>query len=179
MAKAITGTFTITSSVSLDTAGYGNSTIPIGSLIDVGDAQALEIEEVDYIYQNYDEAADLYEVIGPSQPFAGDASFGAQLMDRNAGTFLIATDNNLISSSGVQYANAENQTTAATDFYPDDFQRTNGRFVVNDEVYLVAYSSLVAAADQNLVVSVRIRAKVVKLSTRDWMAISLETVQNE
>jgi len=179
MAKAITGVFTITASVSMNALGYATTAIPIGSLIDVGDAQALEIEQVDFIYQNYDTAANLYEVIAPNQPYALDASFGCQLMDRNAGTFLIATDNNLISSSGVQYANAENLSTAATDFYPDDFQRTNGRFVVNDELYATGYSSTAMAAGQNLVCSVRIRAKVVKLSTRDWMAISLETVQNE
>ena len=178
MAKAITGVFTITTDVRLTAAGYGTTTVPIGSLIDVGDAQALEIESVDFIYQNYDTAADVYEVINNNQPYAGDAAFGCQLMDRNAGTFIQAGDNNLIASSGVQYDNA-NSTSAATDFYPDDFQRTNGRFVVNDEVYAVGYSSAAMFASQTLVCTVRIRAKVVKLSTRDWMAISLETVQNE
>ena len=178
MAKSLTGTFTITSSVNLATAAYETTTIPIGSLIDVGDAQALEIEQVDYIYQNYDTTNDRYEVIHASGPYAGDASFGAQLMDRNAQTFLRASDNNLISSSAVQYDSA-NITSHASDFFPDDFQKTNGRFVVNDEVYLTGWASAAAAANTELSITVRIRAKVVKLSTRDWMAISLETVQNE
>ncbi len=178
MAKAITGTFTITSRVRMNAIGYQTTTIPIGSLIDVGDAQALEVESVDFIYQNYDSGTDTYEPVSVNRPFNADSSFGCQLMDRNADTFIAASDNNLISSSAVQY-DSQNVVTAATDFYPDDFQKTNGRFVVNDEMYLVGYIQSAAQASQNLEATVRIRAKVVKLSTRDWMAISLETVQNE
>ena len=179
MAKAITGTFTITGKVSMTAAGYGTTTIPIGSLMDVGDAQALEIEQVDYVYQNHDTAADVYEPIGPSQPLNADGTMGAQLMDRNAGTFISADDNNLISSGSLAYGHNDNIHTAAADFFPDDFQKTNGRFVVNDELYLVGRMPAAPVANQRLDLTARIRAKVVKLSTRDWMAISLETVQNE
>jgi len=178
MAKAITGSFTITQELRTNGQGYTTGVIPIGSLIDVGDAQALEIESVDYVYQSYYDTNQVFEVIHPGSPYAGDVSFGAQLMDRNAQTFLPAADNNLISSSAVNFDFA-NITTAATDFFPDDFQKTNGRFVVNDELYLTLYSSGVTASNYWISVSVRIRAKVVKLTGRDWMAISLETVQNE
>ena len=100
-------------------------------------------------------------------------------MDRKAGTWLSAADNNLISSSQVIY-DLNNGIHVAADFFPDDFQKTNGRFVVNDELYLTAYQSIApASTNDDPAVVVRIRAKVVKLSTRDWMAISLETVQNE
>ena len=178
MAKSITGSFTITEELQLNQLGYDTATIPVGSLIDVGDAQALEIESVDYVYMNFDSGTDPYEPIRVSAPYGADVGFGAQLMDRNAGTFISPADNNLISSSMIQYDQA-NVSSAATDFYPDDFQKTNGRFVVNDELYLTGYASAAATASQNLVIVCRIRAKVVKLSTRDWMAISLETVQNE
>lgn len=178
MAKAITGEFTITEQLQTNALGYVTGTIPIGSLIDVGDAQALEIMSVDYVYMNYDSGTETYEPIRVNAPYGSDAGFGVQLMDRNAGTFISPADNNLISSSMVTYDTA-NIATTGTDFFPDDFQKTNGRFVVNDELYAVMYSSASAAASQNLVCAVRIRAKVVKLSTRDWMAISLETVQNE
>jgi len=100
-------------------------------------------------------------------------------MDRNIGGFLLANDNNLISSGTMNFDYA-NIATNSSDFYPDDFQKTNGRFVVNDELYLVTQCVLGnLTAGYEMSVSVRIRAKVVKLSTRDWMAISLETVQNE
>jgi len=179
MAKAMTGVFTITTNLDLTTTGYTTAVIPIGSLIDVGDAQALEIEQVDYQFQNHATNTDLYEPLHPGGPLSADASFGAQLMDRNAGTWLVASDNNLISSASVNYGYGDNIVTAATDFFPDDFQKTNGRFVVNDELYLVATTTAATAANTALSVSIRVRAKVVKLSTRDWMAISLETVQNE
>jgi len=179
MAKAITGTFTITAQVSHTTSGYLTTVIPIGSLIDVGDAQALEIESVDYITQAIRTSTGAVSAIAPLNPFSADDTSGAQLMDRNVGTFLLANDNNLISSGSMNFDYA-NITTNSSDFYPDDFQKTNGRFVVNDELYLV--TQCVAGnltAGQEMSVSVRIRAKVVKLSTRDWMAISLETIQNE
>ena len=179
MAKALTGTFTITAQVSHTAAGFLVTTIPIGSLIDVGDAQALEIEEVDYITQSLKTTDQSVSGIAPGRPFSGDDSSAAQLMDRNVGAFLLANDNNLISSGTMNYDYA-NIATNSSDFYPDDFQKTNGRFVVNDEIYLVTQCVLGAlAAGYEMSVSVRIRAKVVKLSTRDWMAISLETVQNE
>jgi len=179
MAKSITGTFTITQSITLDATGYTTTATPIGSLIDVGDAQALEIESVDYVSSNYDSANDNYEPIHASGPFAGDASWGVQLLDRNAAVWLDPADNNVISSFAARYDHQAGIYVGA-DFYPDDFQKTNGRFVVNDELYLVSDVPVGSfAANQELNIAVRIRAKVVKLSTRDWMAISLETVQNE
>jgi len=179
MAKALTGTFTITAQTSHTGSGFLVTTIPIGSLIDVGDAQALEIEEVDYITQSIKTSSGAVGAIAPGNPFSGDDSSGAQLMDRNVGGFLLANDNNLISSGTMNFDYA-NIATNSSDFYPDDFQKTNGRFVVNDELYLVTQCVLGnLTAGMEMSVSVRIRAKVVKLSTRDWMAISLETVQNE
>ena len=182
MAKAMTGTFTITSTVAMTNGGGANNyetvVIPIGSLIDVGDAQALEIESVDYVYLNEVAATGLIEPIHASAPFAADSAFGCQLTDRNLGTWIDASDNNLISSSALWY-DTDGKHGGGSDFFPDDFQKTNGRFVVNDELYATGFTTLAPTAGQILNISVRVRAKVVKLSTRDWMAISLETVQNE
>lgn len=178
MAKAMTGTFTISATALVSSLGTSPTAIPIGSLIDVGDAQALEIESVDYIWQNVS-AGTTYEVIHDSAPFSTDAAFGAQLTDRNSQSMLIASDNNLI-SSGAAYFDLASGVQSAGDFFPDDFQKNAGRFVVNDELYLLTQAAQgTFATNQQLACTVRVRAKVVKLSTRDWMAISLETVQNE
>ena len=142
MAKDLTGTFTITAELQMQAAGYITETIPIGSLIDVGDAQALEIEGVDYIYTSVDKVDGLYKPITVNEPWSSDAGFGAQLMDRNAGTWISAADNNLISSSAC-YFEAAGTYGVGTDFYPDDFQKTNGRFVVNDELYLTGLTLMV------------------------------------
>ena len=179
MAKAITGSFTITHELKLGATGFVTGAIPIGSLIDVGDAQALMVEEVDYIYTDLTTATDTYEPIHVNGPYTNDAGFGAQLMDRNAGTWISPADNNLISSSAVWFESGGSYGVG-TDFFPDDFQRDRGRYVVNDEMYLTACSAPgTFQAGHNLSVLASIRARVVKLSTRDWMAISLETVQNE
>ncbi len=179
MAKSITSDFTITASMTTGALGYQTEAIPIGSLIDVADAQALEVLEVDYIWQNYDSTNDVYEPVHMNGPFSADAAFGCQLMDRNAGTWLIASDNNLISSAAVWFE-ATGQYGTGSDFFPDDFDKSSGRFVVNDELYAVLNVPIGTFSGTNkLACTVRIRARVVKLSTRDWMAISLETVQNE
>ena len=180
MAKAMTGTFTISQTLEYSTAGnYVTASIPIGSLIDVGDAQALEVESVDYIWQAYKTTTEEWSPVGINFPYTGAASWGAQLMDRNAAEMLSAADNNLISSGAITQ-DAGGVLSHSSDFFPDDFQRNAGRFVVNDEMYVVGkLNAGTAAASMKLRLAVRVRAKVVKLSTRDWMAISLETVQNE
>lgn len=153
-----------------------STSIPIGSLIDVGDAQALEIESVDFIIQGYDTNGDHYSTL--KEAISADSDFNFQLMDANKGTLISAADNNLI-ASGAFAVGASGAGLYSGDFYPDDFRNDSGRFVVNDELYLVIRGSGAYAANHETRVSVRVRAKVVKLTTRDWMAISLETVQNE
>ena len=174
MAKSKTSIFTLTEEVKLPTSGsLVQATIPIGSLIDVGDAQALEIVSVDYIVQQYDNGYVPYRML-----FTTQGAISCQLLDKNESEFISAADNNLISSMSMQQ-DASNLTSHFADFYPDDFKGDTGRFVVNDEMYVLAKAGGTYTTDQSARVTIRIRAKVVKLSTRDWMAISLETVQNE
>lgn len=174
MAKAKTSTFTIKHEMTVGTSP-ATEAIPIGSLIDVADAQALEIVSVDYVWQPYDTANDLY--LANMDIINGTAGATVQLMDKNSSNFISAADNNMISSAnlfvGASFLYSEG------DFYPDDFKGDTGRFVVNDEMYLISDLQGTYDANRTYKVSVLIRAKVVKLSTRDWMAISLETVQNE
>ncbi len=178
MAKAKTSTFTITEELTLPTASADlfSISIPIGSLIDVGDAQALEIEMVDFITQGYDNSN--IEYVTLKEALNGNTDFNFQLMDANKAALISAADNNLIASGGFM-GGTDGGGLYSGDFYPDDFRNDTGRFVVNDEVYLVARVDGSYAANHSCRVAVRIRAKVVKLATRDWMAISLETVQNE
>jgi len=177
MAKAKTSTFTITEEIALPSAATTvAATIPIGSLIDVGDAQALEIEMVDYVFQLYDSATGLYEPW--FDVFASGGAVGVQLLDKNESAFISAADNNVISSANL-IEDSSNNVSIGSDMFPDDFKQTAGRFVVNDELYVLARASSAYDTTHTCRVSIRIRAKIVKLSTRDWMAISLETVQNE
>lgn len=178
MAKAKTSSFTISEQITYTPGANPTSgAIAIGSLIDVGDAQALEVESVDWILQGYDTTNDDYEPIGPGV-YAGACELSMQLTDKNTATLISAADNNMIASGNFNM-DAGGNTSWAADFYPDDFGKGDGRFVVNDELYLLAKGIGNYDANRICKVTVRIRAKVVKLSARDWMAISLETVQNE
>lgn len=178
MAKAKTSVFTLTHELSLKDAQAG-ATIPIGSLIDVGDAQALEIVSVDYCFAGvYQTSSSKFYATVSAACTTNDAQWYVQLMDKNAGDTITPADNNVISSASLLYDSA-NVVTNDADFFPDDFKGTNGRFVVNDELYVQARSGFTYASNWTVSCTIKIQAKVVKLSTRDWMAISLETVQNE
>jgi len=177
MAKAKTSTFTLTEEINM-TGSTGSATIPIGSLIDVGDAQALEIESVDYIFMTKITSTGQYLPLGQGLSVSAQSHVAVQLMDKNASALISPADNNLISSAALTHSTSGGLYHSA-DFYPDDFKNDSGRFVVNDEMYLQVDGSLNYTTGYELAVAVRIKARVVKLATRDWMAISLETVQNE
>jgi len=177
MAKAKTAAFTISEQNSYIPGGAPTvATISIGSLIDVGDAQALEVLKVDWLIQGYDLANNDYEPLSMAI-FAAESAIGMQLTDKNSSDLISAADNNLIGSGNFNIT-AAGATSEAADFYPDDFSR-DGRFVVNDEMYMIVKGIGNFDATKECRVTCRVTARVVKLSTRDWMAISLETVQNE
>ena len=178
MAKAKTAPFTISEQVTYVPAGAPTvETISIGSLIDVGDAQALEVLKVDWILQGYDRGNNDYEPVSMSI-FAAESAVAMQLTDKNSSDLISAADNNLVGSGNFNIT-AAGATSEAADFYPDDFSKKGGRFVVNDEMYLIVKGVGAFDSDRELRVTCRVTARVVKLSTRDWMAISLETVQKE
>ncbi len=120
MAKAKTSTFTITESVQMS-ASSGYASIPIGSLIDVGDAQALEIESVDYTFMTYDTANDVYRPLTQGLSATSNSSIGVQLTDRNTTEAIDPADNNLISGAQL-FFDAQGGLYEAADMYPDDFK---------------------------------------------------------
>ena len=176
MAKAKTSTFTITEQISTNGVSAGVSTISIGSLIDVGDSQALEVLSVDFIFQDW--LAGVYSPFGVNNPFTNDAAACVQLMDRSSGVLISSSDNNLVASCNMNF-DVAGVVTAAADFYPDDFKNDDGRFVVNDEMYVIMRTLGSYTSNHELRCTLRIRARIVKLGIKDWIAISLETVQNE
>jgi len=177
MARAKTASFTLTHDLVFDSVNP-TGIIPIGSLIDVGDAQALEIEKVDYVFTGHYQSSTSDYWTAAGSALTADSQFLVQLMDKNQGETINPADNNLI-ASGQMHFDSNNVVSAAADFYPDDFRNSTGRFVVNDEMYIAGRAGYAYGSNYTIVCTVRITAKVVKLVTRDWMAISLETVQNE
>jgi len=180
MATSKTGSFWLTEAVSLLAAQADGSrnagTIDLGAYVDVGDQQALAIEQVDFIWQN---GANMDS--NPEGMLAANGSLGVQLSDLNPGTvFVRADDNNLIASGHLNIDIANNITSSDSDFYPDNFGKLDeSRIVVNDQLYLVCGNDGSAISGATVYNTVRIKARIVKLSTKDWMAIAIQSTASD
>ena len=180
MAKSKTGSFWLTENVTLPPAlGAGNrvqGTIDLGAYVDVGDQQSIAIEQVDFVHQlGVDFGTDATSMITSS------GALTSQLTDLNPGTaFVRADDNSLIASSGLNIDQPNNVATRDADFYPDSFGKLDeSRLVVNDSLYFVAGVDSADIAAQAVYVTCRIKCRIVKLSTKDWMAIAIQSTASD
>jgi len=181
MATSKTSTFYLNETVEIPALSASgtrvSSTIDIGGLVDVGDQQGLSIEEIDWITQV---GTDFSGTI--SQVAASDSALNVQLSDLNPGNaFVRADDNNLISSAHMDIDQGNNSSTESQDFWPDTYGKLDqSRIVVNDQLYVVAGIDGNAAPSVTAVfMTCRIKARVVRLSTKDWMAIAITGVSND
>ena len=186
MAKAKTGSFWLTETVDVAVgASRATSTLDLGAYVDVGDQQAISVEEIEYIVQRED--GGVYDSnINGILPVGGSLTF--QVSDLNpANTVLEADDVTLIGQGqlhvGIYYdgaADANNNVWShSTSFHPDVFGKLDEtRMVVNDNMYcLVDVSGNVIG--QDLAVTFRLKCKIVKLSTKDWMAIAIQSTASD
>jgi len=181
MATSKTGSFWLTETVIIAAGASGNTgTIDLGAYVDVGDAQALAIESVDVIWQSLNDTTGVYSSYFDGT-VGGDSAFDVQLSDLNPGGVIKrADDNNLIASAALLVADTENIVSMGPDLYPDNFGKLDeSRMVVNDQLYVVSTSTVVAAANRNIVVTLRIKARIVKLSQKDWMAIAIQSTASD
>ena len=105
----------------------------------------------------------------------GDADILGQVSDLNRGGLVFANDRALVSSMRLIYDSAGPATMDA-DIYPDNFGKgaDDGRYVVNDQLYLTASTSALASSKAiNLIV--RVNASIVTLSSKDFMAIAIQS----
>jgi len=177
MAEAMTNSFYLTESVVMPAATASGvstqATVDLSAYQNVPTGQAIAISSVDFVYQR-------------SSPFgqdadamlAGNGAISVQLTDLNQGNNLVRADNqSLVASGALNVDVANNISSNHTDLYPDNFgpSKLSEQFlVVNDTLYLTAMpSGTTIAVGTDVIVTARIRASVVKLSTKDWMAIAL------
>ena len=170
MATKKTAMFTLTERITLSAVDTVTSaTIDLGSYVDVGDRQALQVHSVDYIFQGDTGAATLTSVFGT------DASeVQVQVLDLNRGGFVFANDRSLISSARFLWAGTHSDMEA--DMYPDNYGKgaEDGRYVVNDTLYLEAIVNDLAT-NKSCNVIVRVNASIVTLSQKDFMAIAIQS----
>ena len=168
MATKKTSMFTLTERITVSTAATDTfATIDLGSYVDVGDRQALQIHSVDYIVQGSDVNATIAASLG-----AGELQ--CQITDLNRGGLVFANDRALVSSMRL-ILDTDAYLTNVTDLYPDNYGKgaDDGRYVVNDQLYVTARASALAGSSVNVVV--RVNASIVTLTQKDFMAIAIQS----
>ena len=178
MASAKTGSFYLTESVALTAAAADGSrfqgTVDLGAYVNVPTGQAIAIDQVDFVWQNGSNYDGNVEGM-----VAANGSLSAQLTDLNPGTvFVRADDQSLIASGSLNIDQGNNIASHSNDMYPDNFgpaSLSESFMVVNDQLYLVAGNDGTAVGGATVYCTARIRCRVVKLSTKDWMAIAIQS----
>jgi hypothetical protein len=178
MTKSLTGSFYLTESITLTAAQASGvvtqGTVDLSAYVNVPTGQAIAIESVDFIIQR---DAPFGQNVNAMLAVNGAISF--QLADLNPGTLLLQANSQALAASGALNIDVINNIGSETaDFYPDNFGPTSlseAFLVVNDTLYLTGMPSGSAIGADNVILTARIRCRVVKLSTKDWMAIAIQS----
>ena len=171
MATKKTSMFTLTERLTISAAATDTfATIDLGSYVDVGDRQALQVHSVDFIFQG--------TAAGQTFPFValgGSGIVHVQITDLNRGGLVFADDRSLVASGSLNY-DTDAFLTNATDMYPDNYGKgsDDGRYVVNDQLYITGRSSAIASGE-SVNVTVRVNASIVSLTAKDFMAIAIQS----
>jgi hypothetical protein len=171
MATKKTSMFTLTERVTITASATDTfATIDLGSYVDVGDRQSLQVHSVDFIFQGTS--------AGQTFPFValgGSGIVHVQVTDLNRGGLVFANDRALVASGSLNY-DTDAFLSQATDMYPDNYGKgsDDGRYVVNDQLYITARTSALAVGEA-VNVTVRVNASIVQLTAKDFMAIAIQS----
>jgi hypothetical protein len=168
MATKKTSMFTLTERVTISAAATETfATIDLGSYVDVGDRQALQIHSVDFIFQGTNPESQVPIAMGAS------GTIHIQVTDLNRGGLVFANDRALV-ASGQLVLDTDGYFDQSSDLYPDNYGKgsDDGRYVVNDQLYITGYATAAASA---LNVTVRVNASIVSLTAKDFMAIAIQS----
>ena len=170
MATKKTSMFTLTERLTITASGTDTfATIDLGSYVDVGDRQALQVHSVDFIFQG----ATASNGVAGSLPTAQAALI--QVTDLNRGALVFADDRALVASAAL-YEDSSGTFNSESDMYPDNYGKgaDDGRYVVNDQLYIVGrVTGGTLGGDVNC--TIRVNASIVSLSAKDFMAIAIQS----
>lgn len=182
MTTAKTGSFYLTETITLPATNVSGTfvqgEIDLSAYVNVPTGQAIAIESVDFIFQR----AGLFT--SDVKSFLGaNGSLDAQLCDLNPGTtFVRADDQSLIASGSLNIDVTNSIATMASDLYPDNHgpsALSEAFLVVNDSLFLNAVNAGAAVGANNVFLTAKIKCRVVKLSTKDWMAIAIQSTASD
>jgi len=171
MATKKTAMFTLTERVTISAANTTTfASIDLGSYVDVGDRQALQIHSVDFIHQGTTAVENF-----PQATMANPGAIMCQMTDLNRGGLVFCNDRALVASSQLAY-DTDGFLANTADIYPDNYGKgsDDGRFVVNDELYISALATVLASS-KAVNITVRVNASIVTLSSKDFMAIAIQS----
>jgi len=168
MATKKTSMFTLTERISVTDGNATFATIDLGSYVDVGDRQALQVHSVDFIFQGNSADTDLVTDIGVGKEVL------VQVADLNRGQIVFADDRALV-ASGALLIDSQQGVHQASDLYPDNYGRgsDDGRYVVNDQLYIC--TRCIGNPTNGYNVTIRVNASIVSLTAKDFMAIAIQS----
>jgi hypothetical protein len=167
MAKAKSNSFYIRREVDCSATTPDVVTIDTSAYVDPADRQGIMIQSVDFIF--YDSSTNL-----PFVQSSNDRSIGVQLLTGAYTTLQPYDEEDLVASAGY-VVDGGGGVYHASDLYPDVLGTQDGRIVVDDNMSLLGRAN---AAASNAVAAIIIKAKVVTLTNKDYMALALQTVAN-
>jgi hypothetical protein len=171
MATKKTAIFTLTERVTISANNTQTfASIDLGSYVDIGDRQALQIHSVDFIHQGTTASENF-----PVSTLGGSGMIVCQLTDLNRGGLVFCNDRALVASSYLAY-DTDAFLSNSADLFPDNFGKgsDDGRYVVNDELYISALSTAIGT-DREVNITVRVNASIVTLGAKDFMAIAIQS----
>lgn len=182
MARAKTGSFYLTETVTLAAASADGTrstgTIDLGAYVSIPSGVAVAIESVDFILQN----GNLFDG-NVEGMLAANGSITQQLTDLNPGTsFVVASNQSLVASGSVNIDIANNIASHSDDMFPDNFGPANlseAFLVVNDTLYLTVGNDGAAVGGASVHCTARIRCRLAKLSSDDWVAIAIQSTASD
>ena len=166
MARIKTSSFYIATKVE-DILNVGTSqTLDISQFVDAPAGQAILIEQVSFNWYN---ELTLLPLIASS-----DHQFTAQLKDSTSGLLIDPISEDLVSQSHYVIDGAAG-VYSEDDMMPDvmGYAAGEGRLVISSNLQLTCMGSATLA---NASCSVRIKARVVTLDQKDWIALALQSV---
>ena len=182
MTKSMTGSFYLTETVQLAAAAADGSrttgTVDLSAYVNVPTGQAIAIESVDFVWQNGTNFDGNVE-----RMVALNGALSMQVVDLNPGSAFVRADNHsLVASGSLNIDQLNNVASHASDLYPDNFGPANlseSFLVVNDSLFLTAGVDGTTIGTATVFCTARIRCRVVKLSTKDWMAIAIQSTADQ
>ena len=148
--------FTLTERLTISASATDTfATIDLGSYVDVGDRQALQVHSVDFIFQGT-----TAEQSFPVVAMGGSGVVQVQVTDLNRGGLVFSDDRSLVASGILNY-DTDAFLANSTDMYPDNYGKgsDDGRYVVNDQLYITGRTSILAA-NQAVNITVRVNASI-------------------